>query len=80
MNNLYPKLVFYVALLLQNLFTLESSQMTVKVRISLLGILEEFPLAWLNFIPWKLKAYRGTPHDAACVTLGRLIIGVHDEL
>lgn len=82
MNNLYSKAIIYLALLLQNLFILESSQMTLKVRISLLGILEELPscVTELHSILQKLKAHEGTPNDATCVTLGRLIIWVHDGL
>lgn len=43
MNILYSRALFYLALILQNLFMLESLQMTLKVGISLLGILEELP-------------------------------------
>lgn len=71
--------------MLQNLFMLESSQMTdskLEVQLSVLGILEEFPPSFTELCCnlWKLKAYQGTPSDATRMTLGRLITGVHDRL
>ena len=73
--------IFYLVSMLQDLFLLESSLMTLKVRISLLSTIEKFQ-SRLAFIPfyrsWKL--IKEFWMMSTCMTVSRIIIEFHDGL